>query len=252
MWTVADLLWYAYGTADGFRPVLSAADALYLLGLVPAALGLVLYPVGTWEPGARARLLLDVVVLGGALLLVSQVLVLGEVVATVGVSWDAFVYVVYPVTDVLLAGLAMLLLLRSSGDAPRSTWPLIAARVRDLDGRRTTGTPCCRRGAWTTSGHRWTSPTRWPRRSSGWRRCTRASDGRSRSAPSDGTSPAGSRCSLPGPGRPLAALATCVVTGLHGRTEWVLAATVLALTGARQFARTIDNEQPAHASWSSG
>jgi PAS domain S-box-containing protein len=239
MWTVADLLWYAYGTAEGFRPVLSAADALYLVGLVPAALGLVLYPVGTWEPGARARLLLDVVVLGGALLLISELLVLGEVVARVGVGWDAFVYVVYPVTDVLLAGLAMLLLLRSSG-TPRvdlalialafATWTaadngyaLLSARGQDY-----VGTPVevayavapALLGLAALCARRETARVRTLRRHA-----------------------SGTLALLLPDLASLAALSTCVVTGLHGRTEWVMAATVLALTGARQFARTIDNEQ---------
>ena len=72
MWAVADLLWYAYGTAsDGFHSVLSVADALYLLGLVPAsAVALVLFPAGTWERGAGSRLVLwTSVALGAALLL---------------------------------------------------------------------------------------------------------------------------------------------------------------------------------------
>ena len=227
MWTVADLLWYAYGTAEGVRPVLSAADALYLVGLVPATLGLVLYPVGTWEPGARARLLLDVVVLGGALLLISELLVLGEVVARVGVGWDAFVYVVYPVTDVLLAALAMLLLLRSSG-TPRvdlalialafATWTaadngyaLLSARGQDY-----VGTPVevayavapALLGLAALCARREAARVRTLRRHASGRLALLLPDLAS-----------------------LAALSTCVVTGLHGRTEWVLAATVLALTG---------------------
>ena len=239
MWTVADLLWYAYGTADGFRPVLSTADALYLLGLVPATLGLVLYPVGTWEPGARARLLLDIVVLGGALLLISELLVLGEVVARVGLSWDAFVYVVYPVTDVLLAGLAVLLLLRSSG-TPRvdlalialafGTWTaadngyaLLSARGLDY-----AGTPVDVAYA-VAPALLGVAALYAPREAARVRTLRRHVSGKLALLVPDLAS--------------LAALSTCVVTGLHGSTEWVMAAMVLALTAARQFARTIDNEQ---------
>jgi PAS domain S-box-containing protein len=237
MWTVADLLWYAYGTSDGFHSALSTADALYLLGLVPASLGLILYPVGTWETGARTRLLLDIVVLGGALLLVSEMVVLGEVVGSVGLNWDAFVYVVYPVTDVLLAGLAVLLLLRSSGRA-RPDLLLIAATfatwtaadngfalfsVRDLD---YTGTvvdvayvvaPALLGIAALT-------------------------------APASAARPVTLRREVSGTFAPLlpdltalAALALCVVLGLQGWAEWALAAAVLMLTGVRQLARTADN-----------
>ena len=207
--------------------MLSTADALYLLGLVPAALGLVLYPVGTWEPGARARLLLDVVVLCGALLLISELLVLGEVVARVGVSWDAFVYVVYPVTDVLLAGLAMLLLLRSSG-TPRvdlalialafGTWTaadngyaLLSARGLDY-----VGTPV--EVAYAVAPALLGLAAVYARPEAARVRTLRRNvSGRLALLVPDLAS--------------LAALSTCVVTGLHGRTEWVLAATVLALTG---------------------
>ena len=163
MWTVADLLWLALGTAEGAGSVLSVADALYLLGLIPASLGLVVYPVGKGSAGARARLMLDVLVLGTALLLASTVLVLGEVVSTVGTGWDAFVYIVYPVTDVLLAGLAVLLLLRTAGNVA-ATW-----RCSPSPSRRgrwpTTATPCCPCAARTTRARSSTWPTSWLRHS---------------------------------------------------------------------------------------
>ncbi len=41
----------------------------------------------------------------------------------------------------------------------------------------------------------------------------------------------------------LAALAVCAIDGLDGWAEWALAATVLALTGTRQLARTLDNQR---------
>ncbi len=239
MWTVADLLWYAYGTSDGFHSVLSTADALYLLGLIPASLGLVLYPVGTWEKGARTRLLLDIVVLGGALLLVSEMVVLGEVVGSVGFTWDAFVYVVYPVTDVLLAGLAVLLLLRSSGRA-RPDLLLIAATfatwtaadngfalfsVRDLDYT----------GTWVdmayvvAPGLLGLAALTAVRSSADRHTLQRDVTGAVAPLLPDLTA--------------LAALALCVVIGLDGWGEWLLAATVLALTGMRQLARTADNQR---------
>jgi PAS domain S-box-containing protein len=239
MWTTADLLWYAYGTADGYHSVLSTADAMYLLGLVPASLGLVLYPVGTWERGARTRLLLDIIVLGGALLLVSEMVVLGEVVNRVGVNWDAFVYVVYPITDVLLAGLAVLLLLRRSGafrldllliaatfavwTAADNGFALLSARGQDYTGTwvdlayvvapALLGLAALRAA---------TSVTRTE---------TLLRDVSGTIAPllPDLTA--------------LFALALCVVIGLDGWAEWALAGTVLLLTSMRQLARTADNQR---------
>ena len=239
MWTTADLLWFAYGTADGFHSVLSTADAMYLLGLIPASLGLIFYPAGTWEPGARTRLLIDIVVLGGALLLVSEMMVLGEVVSRVGVGWDAFVYVVYPITDVLLAGLAVLLLLRSSGKprldlvliaAAFTTWTaadngyaLLSARGEDyvgtlVDVAYVVAPALLAIAALTAPGSMAQSRT-----------LQRHVSGTFAPLLPDLTA--------------LATLALCAVMGLEGWVEWVLAATVLALTGIRQLSRTIDNQR---------
>lgn len=239
MWTVADLLWYHYGNTDQFHSILSLADALYLLGLVPAALGLVFYPVGRWEPGARARLVLDIVVLGGALLLISELVVLGEVLEKEGLGWDAFVYAVYPVTDVLLAGLAVLLLLRSGG-RPRPDLVLIAAAfavwtyadngyaLMSVRGESYAGTSVdlAYVVAPALLGVAALTAARSAKRAHTLRR--------------DLT---GTFAMLLPDLTALAALALCAVDGLHGWVEWVLAGTVLALTGARQIARTVDNQR---------
>ena len=226
MWTTADLLWFAYGTADGFHSVLSTADAMYILGLIPASLGLIFYPAGTWEPGARTRLLIDIVVLGGALLLVSEMMVLGEVVSRVGVGWDAFVYVVYPITDVLLAGLAVLLLLRSSGK-PRLDLRAHRRSPSPPGPLPTTGTPCSRPAARTTSARlvdvayvvapaaAGDSPP-WPRRVHGVTSRTLQRHVSGHCPP---------RCcpTLTA----LAALALCVVLGLSGTADWAARPSVL-------------------------
>ncbi len=239
MWTVADVLWLAYGTAEGAGSVLSTADALYLLGLIPASIGLILYPAGTWEPGARARLFLDIVVLGGALLLVSELVVLGEVVSEFAISWDTFVYAVYPVTDVLLAGLAVLLLLRSSGK-PRPDLLLIAATFATYTAADNGYALLSARGQDYTGGWVDVAYVLAPAMLAIAALTATASAARKHTLRRDvsGTLP---------PLLPdlvaLAALALCVVHGLDGWSEWVLATTVLVLTGMRQLARTIDNQR---------
>ena len=115
MWTLADVLWFLDGLFAGFQLILPATNYLYLLGLIPVVAGLLLFPVGKWERGAGLRLVLDALVLGSALLLVSHLLVLREVIERVGANREALSYAVYPVTDILLAGLAVLLVLRSVG-----------------------------------------------------------------------------------------------------------------------------------------
>ncbi len=125
MWAAADIIWFAYAAASGEHPLVSVADWLYLVGIVPSVLALVLFPAGTWEKGARSRIVLDVLAMGTALLLASQLLVLGEVSALNTSAWDTVVYEVYPVTDVLLAALALLLLVRTAG-RPRLDLALVA------------------------------------------------------------------------------------------------------------------------------
>ncbi len=125
MWATADTIWFVDSAATGEHPLVSVADWLYLLGIIPAAIAMVTFPAGTWERGARWRLVLDVLVLGSALLMSSQLLVLDEVSALNPSTWDTIVYEVYPVTDVLLAGLAVLLLIRTAG-APRLDLTLVA------------------------------------------------------------------------------------------------------------------------------
>ncbi len=119
MWTSADVLWFLDGLFDGFHVVIPVANYLYILGLIPVIAGLLLFPVGKWEQGAGPRLILDALVLGSALLLISYLMVLREVVELVGANRDALLYAVYPVTDILLAGLAALLVLRSVGKPRR-------------------------------------------------------------------------------------------------------------------------------------
>lgn len=112
-----DILWLAFGGASGAPPILSVADLLYLVGLVPGAVGLIAYPVTRGLRSTLGPVLLDAGVLGFSALLASQVFVFDEVISQSGSSRDAFMLLVYPVTDVLLACLVLLVLLRSVGEA---------------------------------------------------------------------------------------------------------------------------------------
>ncbi len=109
--TVLEIL---YRDDPGTPPALTVADTLYLIALVPEVVGLVLYPMAqglrrTWRP-----LLLDGLVMGSSLLLLSAMLGLSDVSGALQGS-EAFAYLVYPVTDVLVISLVVVLLLRSSG-----------------------------------------------------------------------------------------------------------------------------------------
>lgn len=116
LYAAGDVLWLIYGGASGSPAVLSFADALYLMALLPAIVGLLVYPVTRGWHGTFGPLLFDAAVLVAAVLLVSDLFVFDEVARLGGSRLEVFIYLVYPITDVLLVCLVVLLLLRSVGE----------------------------------------------------------------------------------------------------------------------------------------
>ena len=162
-------------------------------------------------------------------------------------GWDAFVYVVYPVTDVLLAGLAVLLLLRSSGERHGdlallaltfATWTVAdnGYALLSVRGRTTSGT--------VVDVAYVVAPALL-----GLAALTRLRDGARASGPCSGTSPARSRRSCPDVGVTGSPRRVRRDAALHGRTEWVLAATVLVLTGVASGGPHHRQPAPAHTAW---
>jgi PAS domain S-box-containing protein len=149
------------------------------------------------------------------------------------------VYAIYPITDVLMAALAALLLLRSSG-RPRLDLVLIAAAfavwtfadngfaLMSVRGQDYAGTAVDM--AYVLAPALLALAALNAARSATWARTLRR----------DLT---GWLAMLLPDLIALAALAVCAVDGLDGWAEWSLAATVLALTGIRQLARTLDNQR---------
>lgn len=116
LFAAGDVLWLVFAHVAGTPQVLSFADSLYLAALVPGSLGLVIYPVTRGMRSALGPVLLDAAVLGSSVILASQVFVFREVVAGADSASEAFILVVYPVTDLLLVCLVLILMLRSVGD----------------------------------------------------------------------------------------------------------------------------------------
>lgn len=115
LYATGDALWIIYADAIGSPPILSLADAMYLVALAPAALGLIVYPVlrsvaGSWRP-----ILLDAAVLGLAVTSLSHTLALSEVFTMASSRTEGLMLAVYPLTDGLLMSLAFVVLLRSVG-----------------------------------------------------------------------------------------------------------------------------------------
>lgn len=115
MYAAGDFLWLVFANVDGAPQVLSFADALYLLALVPATLGLLVYPVLAAQPGQWRPVVLDATVLALAVASLSYSISLRSVFAASEGFSDALVLAVYPLTDGILMALALVSLLRSVG-----------------------------------------------------------------------------------------------------------------------------------------
>jgi PAS domain S-box-containing protein len=118
-------------TITGADPVSSPSllgDATIAIALILSILGLLAFPVGRRRGAELGGMLLDGLVAGGALLLIASVLVYSELLdssgrdgTTVGV-----LALVFPVLDVVLATVAILLVVRATR-ADRLVFALIAA-----------------------------------------------------------------------------------------------------------------------------
>jgi len=110
-WTVGNVVWFVQ-TLEPVKPFPTVSDLFFVVALVLAATGLLRFPAGSRVKNDRVRLLLDGLLIGSSLLFLSSVLVLGEMFARLGPGLGALVLAVYPLGDVLLASLALLLLTR--------------------------------------------------------------------------------------------------------------------------------------------
>lgn len=119
LWSVAELSWFVnqYLIATERSP--SFPDVFYLAALVPAALALIVFPPPRRPGSARIRTLLDALVVGGSVLFVSRALALSVIFsAATGSLAGRAIYVAYPIGDVVLGSLALIMLVRV-GARPR-------------------------------------------------------------------------------------------------------------------------------------
>jgi diguanylate cyclase (GGDEF)-like protein len=114
-WVAGDVIRGYYQLVLGMEeaPFPSLADACYLLFPVGACLALVLFPTG-YSRQSRARLVLDGLIIAGALFEVSWVLVLQSVYEAGGESAFALgISLAYPVSDIVVVTVALLVLGRA-------------------------------------------------------------------------------------------------------------------------------------------
>src|SRR5450756_2025212 len=126
-WSAGEALWSYYEVGLGREnPFPSLADAGYLLFPVFAALALVLFP-RDHPDRARGRLFLDGIIVAVSLFVVSWMTTLGAVYRSGSNSRFAFgVSLAYPVTDIVLLTMTVLILAKV-GHAQRRTVGLLGA-----------------------------------------------------------------------------------------------------------------------------
>ena len=111
-WTIGNVAWFVQ-SLEPIKPFPTVSDLFFVVALVLAAAGLLRFPAGSRVENDRVRLLLDGLLIGCSLLFLSSALVLEEMFARLGPGLGALLLAVYPLGDVLLASLALLLLTRS-------------------------------------------------------------------------------------------------------------------------------------------
>lgn len=227
-------LWLGEGGSGSARE-LSLTDVLYLSALVPAVGGIVLYPMARGLRRAWGPLLLDGLVLGSSMVLLLFRLGLSEVNRTITGSAD-FVYLVYPITDVLLMSLVVVLLLRSAGRA-RIDVALLGMAFAAFG--------AADEGFALTSVHGTVLDSTYQL---GYVAAALLVAGGALAAATLEIRPRVLQRDLSGPIAPvlpdLAAflvLALCVFRGISGATEIALVAAVLLLAGLRQLVLTVQN-----------
>ncbi len=235
MLTSGGVLWFLSGGTSPTPRTVDTTDFLYLLSLVPAVAGLVIYPMTqgmrqTWRP-----LLVDGLAFASSILLLVALTGLSEVSAALEGS-AAFVYLVYPVTDALLFSFVVVLLLRSTGrirvDVVLVALTFAAFTVADqgysLSSVRGTALSGVYQLGYVVAGL--------------------LLAGAALAAASMETRPRVLQRDFSGPVAPalpdvaaLGALALCLVTGVSGPLEILLVVAVLVMTGLRQLTRTMQN-----------
>lgn len=127
-WALGEAVWQFYLMVLHEAPFPSPADAAYLLFPVFAGLAMVLFPVG-YTRTSRARLVLDGLIVAGALFPIAWVLVLRRIYETTRTNEFALALsMLYPLADIAILTVALLILVRvRPGD--RRTLAMLTAGV---------------------------------------------------------------------------------------------------------------------------
>jgi len=128
LWLGADLTWLSYELVLRTpTPIPSFADPLYVTGYFFAAAGFLSYLVLPREQFGRIRLMLDVAITTGAVIMLSWLVLLRPIVSGTSVSLAHIVWtVIYPVGDLTLLLILLNVFLISESGRPRGALNFVA------------------------------------------------------------------------------------------------------------------------------
>lgn len=130
-WAVGEAIWCYYQLILGMEetPFPSIADIAFLIFPVAASAALVLFPTG-YSSQSRIRLLLDSLIITVALFEISWVIVLEDVYEAGGESKFALgLAMAYPISDIAVLSVALLVLARGRTQQRMTLWLLSAGMV---------------------------------------------------------------------------------------------------------------------------
>ena len=125
VWATALTLWTWYGlTRDHVYPFPSPADLGFVGYAVPTVAALLLFPRSSLRRASRLRELLDAAVIAGSVLFVSWATVLGPLYQSGGTGHTRLVGLAYPMADIALASMVLVLGMRVPAEQ-RRPWLLL-------------------------------------------------------------------------------------------------------------------------------
>ena len=126
-----DAIWLWYDVVKGvMAPCPSLADVAYLGSMPLMAAGVLSFPVAPAQRAARLRTLMDGVLIAGCLLVISWVVILRPIYQQFDVPvLERAVLLAYPLGDVTIGTIALILLARSRGRGPAPLWLVALAMV---------------------------------------------------------------------------------------------------------------------------
>jgi signal transduction histidine kinase len=125
-----DAIWMWYQVRGIDVPCPSLADVAYLGSMPLMAAGVLSFPVAPAQRAARLRTLMDGVLIAGCLLVISWVIVLRPIYQRFDVSLvERAVDLAYPLGDVTIGTIALILLARTRGRGPAPLWLVALSMV---------------------------------------------------------------------------------------------------------------------------